>query len=298
VAFAAGLAVIGAALCSAVGVYEATLFWVHMIQHLLLIMVAPVLLVVGRPLMLAMHATRNPWHTRLKRLLRSRPAAVVTCPLVAVPLYAAAVVGTHLTGFMNSVVAGGAARTGEHVLYLVAGWLYLLPSFGREPVRWRLSALTKVVVILLVMPIDTFTGIALLMTRQPPWAAYADQHRGWGPAPLTDVHWGGAVMWIGGDAIMFGLMMLVFLLWSMDERAAISGRGWFESARKASLASLIASHQPAGAAAEPSLASPGPQGSPQARRADRGGVDDDEHLAAYNAYLARIHEGQPGGRDR
>ena len=75
---------------------------------------------------------------------------------------------------------------------------------------------------------------------------------------------------------MFGLMMLVFLMWSRDERAAINGRSWFERARQENLATLIASPQPAAA-----------------ERA--GGIDDDEHLAAYNAYLARLHQRPPTG---
>jgi len=116
-------------------------------------------------------------------------------------------------------------------------------------------------------------------------------------------------MWIGGDAIMFGLMMLVFLMWSMDERTSASGRGWFEAARRASLASLVASRPapgPAGSAGAPG-AGPAGQGSegaaapsaPAAVNWDRrGGIDDDEHLAAYNAYLARLNDGRPGGAGR
>ena len=62
---------------------------------------------------------------------------------------------------------------------------------------------------------------------------------------------------------MFGLMMLVFLMWSMDDRAATSGHGWFESARKTSLASLVASHQRRRAA----QAAAGPGQRRRARRA-------------------------------
>jgi hypothetical protein len=99
---------------------------------------------------------------------------------------------------------------------------------------------------------------------------------------------------------MFGLMMLVFLMWSMDTRAATSGHGWFESARKASLATLVASHQPAAQQAQPGMASqPSREGAAAgvtgARWSDRGGVDDDEHLAAYNAFLARLNRGPGSG---
>jgi putative copper resistance protein D len=122
---------------------------------------------------------------------------------------------------------------------------------------------------------------------------------------VADLHAGGAVMWVAGDAIMFGLMMLVFLMWSMDERTVASGRGWFEVARRTSLASLVASHPapgPAGSAgaAGAGLAAPGGEGTaapaaPAAVNWDRrGGIDDDEHLAAYNAFLARLNEAESG----
>ena len=263
-AFGAGLAAVIVALCSSIGVYQDTLFWVHMVQHLLLIMVAPALLVVGRPLMLLLHASRNPVHRTVKRVLRSLPVTVLTCPLVGVPLYAAAVVGTHLTGFMNEVITNPWAQTGEHALYLVAGWLYLAPGFGREPIRWRLSAPAKIVLVVLAMPIDTFTGVVLLMTRHEPWSAYLAQGRGWGPTPLTDVHWGGAVMWIGADAIMMVLIVAALFSWLTAPRR---GRGlrWVEQARRAAL------EQRTGVAA--------------AGHAD---LDDDERqLAAYNDWLSR-----------
>jgi hypothetical protein len=103
-------------------------------------------------------------------------------------------------------------------------------------------------------------------------------------------------MWIGGDAIMFGLMMLVFLMWSMDERAATSGRGWFEAARRASMASLVASYPKPGAAPGGAGPAGSAQAAPEPTWDGRGGIDDDEHLAAYNAFLARLNEAEPGNK--
>jgi putative copper resistance protein D len=108
---------------------------------------------------------------------------------------------------------------------------------------------------------------------------------------VADLHAGGAVMWIGGDAIMFGLMMLVFLMWSMDERGATSGHGWLEGVRRANLATLVGAHE---------RASAGPPAGQQAAGSGtgdwsaRGSIDDDEHLAAYNAFLARLNRSDPG----
>jgi putative membrane protein len=143
--------------------------------------------------------------------------------------------------------------------------------------------------------VDTFTGLVLGYGTAGTPGVPQGPRPAWAPSPVQDLHTGGAVMWIAGDAIMFGLMMLVFLMWSMDEKAATSGRGWFEAARRASLATLVASHPAPRAAAEGggAAAEAGPA-APAARWDERGGVDDDEHLAAYNAFLARLNDAESG----
>jgi putative copper resistance protein D len=99
--------------------------------------------------------------------------------------------------------------------------------------------------------------------------------RAWGPSALDDVHMGGAVMWIGGAAIMFVVIMATFFAWSRETRPS-GGMGWLETARRANLAERF-SEVGAVPAATPAAG-------------DAGGVDDDdEHLAAYNAYLSHLN---------
>ena len=108
-------------------------------------------------------------------------------------------------------------------------------------------------------------------------------------------------MWIGGDAIMFGLMMLVYMMWSLDDRAATSSHGWLEAARRASLGRLIAEHPaPAGGGTAAAAGASGAVAEPAAalRWDERGGIDDDEHLAAYNAFLARLNEAESSRKHR
>lgn len=295
--FLGGVAVAVFATESGVGAYDDVLFWDHMIQHLLLIMVAPSLLVVGQPFTLLLHASRNPLHTWAKRLLRSRVASVLTWPPFVLAAYAVTIVATHLTGLVNVVLTNNIAHHGEHVLYLVVGFLFFLPVIGREPIRWRVSYPVRMVLLVLSMPVDTFTGVVLgyanrgfaVVGPRPPGA----------PSPVEDVHWGGAVMWIGGDAIMFAFMLIVYVMWARDSSSSSLGHGWLERARESSFDALVAANAPSAPA--------GPAGEPQSRGGDpadpadggrrlpgRGvgsgrGIDDDEHLAAYNAYLARLN---------
>jgi cytochrome c oxidase assembly factor CtaG len=269
--FLAGLAVIAVACQSAIEKYGTTFFWIHMAQHLLLIMVAPALVIHGRPLILTLHATRNPWHTRFKRILRSRTITVLTHPFLTFPLYVAVVVGTHLTSFNNVAVTHRWAAVAEQVAYLGSGYLYLLSGFGEEPIRWRLSHPAKMLVLVLSMSVDTFTGITLLMEESNPWPAYAAQHHTWGPDLLTDVHYGGAMMWVGGDSIMICLILAALVPWVAGRNRNTIRMPFVEKARRATL-DRYDSYLPAGAAS--------------ARDVD----EDERRLDAYNAWLAAMAE--------
>jgi putative copper resistance protein D len=102
---------------------------------------------------------------------------------------------------------------------------------------------------------------------------------------VNDLHEGGAVMWIGGAAIMFAVIMVTFFEWTRETRPS-AGMGWLETARRSSLAERIAETGPAGTA--------GDQARDRVAKGSARLVDvdaDDDQLAAYNAYLARINLG-------
>jgi cytochrome c oxidase assembly factor CtaG len=278
--FGAGLLVVVIATQSGVGAYDDLLYYDHMIQHLLLLMVAPPLLIGGQPLTLLLHASRNPLHTWAKRALRSRVASFLTWPVLGAALYALAVVAAHLTAVASYVERNQTAHDAEHALFLLIGYLFYLPIVGTEPIRWRLSYPVRFVLLVLLMPIDTFTGVALGYGSASSPGVPVGPRPAWAPSPVSDLHTGGAVMWVGGDAIMFGLMMIVFMMWARDERTSISGRSFFERARRENLATLVASN--------PAAAAPSAVG-PVLATESRATIDDEEHLAAYNAYLARLN---------
>jgi putative copper resistance protein D len=272
-----------------------------MIQHLMLLMVAPPLLVAGQPVTLLLHASRNPLHTGVKKVVRSRPVQWITWPAFGVVAYAATIVGTHLTNFMNLVIEHDAIHEGEHVLYLVVGYLYFLPLIGKEPIKWKVSYPLRLFLLFIAMPVDAFTGVVLGSYQTDPFAAM--EPRTWGPSAVNDLHQGGAVMWIGGAAIMFALIMVTFFQWTRETRPSAS-MGWLETARRVNLADRIAEANPAGSASAQAqsravgdAARNGAVRNGTARNTD---VDEDEdQLAAYNDYLARINRPvtSPGGQE-
>jgi len=320
--FLGGLLVIVLATESGIGAYD-ELFWVHMVQHLMLIMIAPPLLVFGQPVTLLLHASRNPLHTWTKRVIRSRVVTILTWPPVGFAAYTAVIVATHLSGLTTLVLTNQSVHDAEHALYLVAGYLFFLPIFGREPIRWRISYPVRFMLLALIMPVDTFTGL-ILGSESTPIQGLTTQRPPGSPTPLQDVHWAGAIMWIGGDAIMLGYMMLVFLMWAHSDQIGARSGGWLEAVRTSSFETLVRPAGPGPAApaaagpATPAAAAP-PSDAAQAARApgqaagaavpgqaaaavparaaDRGPggtIDDDEHLDAYNAYLARLNQSGHG----
>ena len=212
-AFLAGLCATAVATQGYDAVYDDVLLPAHMVQHLLLIMVAPPLLIFGRPVTLLLHATRNPWHTRVKRVVRSRAVAAVTWPALSVGVYSAVVAGTHLTPL---ILTTGPPHDAEHVAYLVAGYLFFLPVIGSEPTRWRPSLFARYLLLLAAMPADMVTGAAYLLARR------------FGDYSAADVHLSGLVMLAGSDVIMVALaaLLAVGLVRSPDpSRGSRASRG-------------------------------------------------------------------------
>ncbi|HET9898575.1 MAG TPA: cytochrome c oxidase assembly protein [Streptosporangiaceae bacterium] len=271
--FLGGLVIVVFALQSGIGSYDDVLFWDHMVQHLMLVMVAPPFLILGRPITLLMHASRNPLHTWVKRSVRSNTASFLTWPVFGFAAYAAAIVVAHLTGVANVTASNQVAHEAEHLGFLIIGYLFFLPIIGSEPIKWRLSYPTRLVLLFLVMPVDTITGLVLSYGNRGTPGLPAGPRPVWAGTPVGDLHAGGAVMWIGGAAIMFALIMVVFLMWSTDGRTVTRSRGWLEAARRATVA-------------------------PDAVASKSDIDDDDERLIAYNAYLNRLNSaGHAGERD-
>jgi len=284
IAFGLGLLVIVMATQSGIGAYDDTLFYDHMIQHLMLIMIAPPLLVVGQPVTLLMHASRNPLHTWTKKVLRSAPIRAITWPVFGVVAYAATIIGTHLTSFMNLVMTNDTVHNLEHALFLIIGYLYFLPLIGKEPTGWKVSYPLRLFLLFIAMPVDAFTGVVINSYSSDPFPPM--DPRNWGPSPLSDVHDGGGVMWVGGAAIMFVVIMCVFFGWTREKRPS-GGMGWLESVRRANLADRVAESAGETDTAVPASGAAGASTKP--RRTD---IDsDDEQLDAYNAYLERINRG-------
>lgn len=208
--FAAGLVVTFLATQSVIGVFDMEYFSVHMIQHLLLIMVAAPLFALGAPLDLA-YAGGN---QVIRRFLDGRFMAGVTHPLFGFALYFAFIPFTHLTGFMNLMMEHMWIHHVEQIAFLVVGYLFFRVAFGLER-GLTIHPGLRLVYVMAAVPVDTFTGLALDMSSANPYPTYpamapAGSSKAW---VLSNIHLGGAIMWIGGDALMLLACIPIAVMW-------------------------------------------------------------------------------------
>jgi len=224
-AFAGGLAAIAIALLSGIDRYDTTLFSIHMVQHLLLTLVAAPLIALAAPvttlLRVASPSTRR--HLLLP-ILHSRVARVLGFPVVSWLLFAAVMWGTHFSPLFDRSLEDPLVHDLEHGLYLMAGLLFWWPAVGLDPSPWRMPHPVRAIYVFLQMPQNTFLAVAILYAAEPLYPHYASLVRSWGPSALEDQQLAGAVMWLGGDALFLAAMGLIVAGWirheSRDEAAA------------------------------------------------------------------------------
>jgi putative copper resistance protein D len=217
--FVIGLVVVLFATEGLPGVYDMTLFTAHMVQHLLLIMVAAGLFAMGAPLELALGTIGGGAGRLLHGVVDSKLGEVVGHPIFGFLAYAVFIPATHLTSIFNQMLLHMWVHRLEQVGFLLVGYLFWRPVVGIEPSRHPLVPGLRLVYLALAVPIDTFTGLALVMSGHIEFSAYAAQHRTWGPPILSDIKTGGALMWIGGDFLMLLAMIPVAYLWMKDEES-------------------------------------------------------------------------------
>lgn len=232
VAFVMGVLVAVVALCSGLDGYAEDLLSVHMAQHLALTLVAAPLLVLGAPVALALRALPHGGRRALVDLIRSRPARVLTHPLVTWTLFAGVLLATHLTGLYEMALRHPAVHAAEHAAFLATAFLFWLPVLGAEPIPHRLGWTGRMLYLMAAMPAMGFAGVVLSSEGHVRYASYlAPAHR-LGISALADQHAAGALMWVGGSAIAAVLTLVA--AWSAlvaEERRATAREAYLDGAR-------------------------------------------------------------------
>jgi len=220
VAFLAGLAVIAVALMSGIDAYDTTLFSVHMVQHLLLTLLAAPLMALGAPITTLLRAaTPNVRRRLILPILHSRVMGAITFPVVAWVVFAGVMWGTHFSPLFDASLENPVIHDLEHGLYLLAGLLFWWPAVGADPSPWRMPHPVRAMYVFLQMPQNTFLAVTILNSGAVLYNHYATLVRPWGPTPLEDQQIAGGLMWIFGDILFLTAMGLIIAGWMRHEQA-------------------------------------------------------------------------------
>jgi putative copper resistance protein D len=219
--FVAGNVVLILALLSPVDVYAELLLSVHMVQHLLLTMVAPPLLLLGAPLTLAIRTVRPSDREILLRFLHGRVVGFLSQPLLGWGLFVAVLWASHLPAFYDATIRSTPLHAGEHLVYLVTALMLWRPMVASDPAPSRLSHPARLLCLFLLMPQMTFLGLAIYGSNTPIYAPYVATSVLFGTTAVADQHLAGAIMWASGMLFMVPAMAVVLVDWMRtDEREA------------------------------------------------------------------------------
>jgi putative membrane protein len=220
--FLAGLAVAFIALQSPIQAYSDRLFSVHMVQHLLLTMVAAPLMVLGTPVLLALQASSISFRRRvLVPLVQSRAASLLSHPVISWSLFIAALWASHFTNLYEDALGSQAIHGLEHALYVAAAVLFWRPIIGLDPGPSRISHPGRLLYLFLAMPQMAFLGLAIYSSDQVLYTHYILTASALGTSALADQHLAGALMWTTSMFLFLPAMALVLLDWmKKDAREA------------------------------------------------------------------------------
>lgn len=193
---------------------DASFAW-HMVQHLILIFVVPLLAISSHPLEW-FGSPRAPWRIALIRAARSTPVRSLCSPPVALAIFIAILWGTHFSPLYEAALEHPAVHVLEHGLLLLAGTFFWIPVLAPPPLPVP-SHPVRALYLFMALPQGALLAVALLAARAPLYAHYV------GPGAMADQHAAAAVMWVGGGAIVFTAFLAVMGSWASRERLALFG---------------------------------------------------------------------------
>lgn len=251
-AFVLGVLTVALVMCTKLNDYGMVMFSVHMVQHMVLSMLSPILILLGAPVTLTLRALptarRGGVGPRelLVKLLHSRYLKIITHPAFTLPLFIASLYGLYFSPIFDHLMDTRAGHIAMMVHFLLVGLLFFWPIMGVDPGPHRPGYVMRMLELFAGMPFHAFFGIAVMMASEPMLTTFEHPAASLGVDPLSDQTAAGGIAWAFSE--IPSVVVLVALLFQ-----------WYTSDQR------------------------------QARRGDRAADrDGDAELVAYNAYLASL----------
>lgn len=253
VSYVLGVLTVALVMLTKLNDYGMAMFSVHMVQHMVISMVSPILVLLGAPVTLALRALpvagkgRKGPRELLLALLHSRYMRIITHAAFTIPLFIASLYALYFTPLFDTLMSTKTGHIAMMVHFFAVGMVFFWPIIGVDPGPNRPGYLMRMLELFAGMPFHAFFGIALMMASQPMVESFKNPPASLGIDALSDQSAAGGIAWAFSE--IPSVIVLIALLFQ-----------WYGSEQR--------------------------QAKRQDRAADR---DGDQELAAYNAYLASLN---------
>jgi len=212
-----GITALVLALLSPIDALQALLFLMHMIQHLLLMMIAPPLLWLGSPMPISVwglpHNLRRSLGALLGRdALFRRGLRAATTPFISWLIFVATLWGWHDPAAYDAALRITWLHDLEHLTFFGAALLFWWHATAAGPrIHGRFPFAARVAYLLLAFFVNFVPSVPLALANQPIYTFYTEVPRLWGISALQDQRIGGVIMWIPGGMMYAGAILILII---------------------------------------------------------------------------------------
>ena len=225
VAFALGIAATNFATSGGLGLYAQFSFSYHMMSHMVLGMIAPIGLVLGAPMTLALRTLpqgRNSEERGIRgsllAALHSKIGVIYTNPIVALAIFDGSLFALYFTDLFAVLMQSHAGHLFMSLHFLAAGFLFFFIIIGVDPNPRRVHYLVQIVILFAAMSIHAFFSVALMSTSTLiDNGFYASLQTPWLGDPLADQKLGGSIGWAMGEIPILIALVATFINWMRDD---------------------------------------------------------------------------------
>ena len=225
ISFACGIAILDFATSGGLGVYALFSFEYHMIAHMVIGMLAPIAIVLGAPITLALRALplgRTPDERGLRgtliAFLHSRYSVLLTNPLTALALFDGSLFVLYFTNLFGDLMQSHAGHLFMNLHFFLAGFLFFHVIIGIDPNPRKIHHLIRIVMLFAAMSIHAFFAISLLATTTLiDQGYYGSLQTPWLGDLLADQHAAGSIAWAMGEIPIIFALIATFIQWMRDD---------------------------------------------------------------------------------
>ena len=226
IAFAIGISAVDFATSGGLGVYSRFAFSNHMMAHMVLGMIAPIGIVLGAPITLALRTlpqarNKEEWGVRgaFIAILHSKLSRIYTNPVVALAIFDGSLFALYFTPLFGNLMQGHSGHFFMSLHFLLAGILFFQVLIGIDPMPNKIPHLVKIIIIFAAMSIHAFFSISVMSaTTLLDNGFFALLERPWATDLLADQKLGGSIGWAMGEIPILLALLATFMQWQRADK--------------------------------------------------------------------------------